>query len=263
MIQDTFYDPEDGTDLKLTLLSSDRKQLDPKHWLQFDSKNQEFYGVPKTGDRGVKEYLLTAEDHKGLLAHDGLVVDVTYPNSRDYTTLFEMTLGMTYDDFNNSIVQRRFIERLAKLFGDATTANIQIRAIRKIDGNHTFIGYFNTTLYRPHNVCPSDVIAKLRKVLLYDETIQHKANDIIGSEFKLSKINLTPLGACIERTTDHVHHAIVPIKPDDTTGSGFKDDYLLTFILPAIIILAMILVATIIACYLHRRRMTGKMELGK
>lgn len=62
---------------------------------------------------------------------------------------------------------------------------------------------------------------------------------------------------------DTIHHAHIPIKTDDTQQSSFSDDYLLTFVLPAVIIIGMILVAAIIACVLHRRRMTGKMELGK
>lgn len=62
---------------------------------------------------------------------------------------------------------------------------------------------------------------------------------------------------------DTIHHAHVPVKTDDTPHSTFSDDYLLTFVLPAVVIIAMILIAAIIACCLHRRRMTGKMELGK
>lgn len=58
--QDTFYDPEDGNELKLKLLTTERQTLDPNHWLQFDSKNQEFYGVPRQSDLGRKEYLLVS-----------------------------------------------------------------------------------------------------------------------------------------------------------------------------------------------------------
>lgn len=58
--QDTFYDPEDGNELKLKLLTTERQTLDPYHWLQFDSKNQEFYGVPRPSDIGRKEYLLVS-----------------------------------------------------------------------------------------------------------------------------------------------------------------------------------------------------------
>lgn len=56
---------------------------------------------------------------------------------------------------------------------------------------------------------------------------------------------------------------IIPIKSEDSTPPVDKDDYLLTFVLPAVIIVAMLLLAAIIACILYRRRLTGKMELGE
>lgn len=95
--QDTFYDPEDGTELKLSLLSIERSKLDARHWLQFDSKNQEFYGVPKYADVGQKEYLLVAEDREGLTAHDALVVVVSTPPKKDYSAVFEFTLGIPHE----------------------------------------------------------------------------------------------------------------------------------------------------------------------
>ena len=183
----------------MSLLSFDRKSLDPQHWLQFDSKNQEFYGIPKFGDHGQKEYLLVAEDRDGLQATDAMVVVVSHPNNREYNNLFELTLGMSYEDFNNSAVQRRFVERIAKFFGDATPANIQIRAIRK---NHTTgkttVSYYNTTLHRPHHICPNEKIEYLKKMLLQpDGNIRHHVKDAIGNEFDLHRINLVPLGACL------------------------------------------------------------------
>ncbi|XP_037036566.1 uncharacterized protein LOC119074510 isoform X2 [Bradysia coprophila] len=260
---DTFYDPEDNTDLKLSLLSLDRAPLDPRHWLQFDAKNQEFFGIPKYGDAGQKEFLLVAEDREGLSATDALVVVVSHPLHREYNTLFEMTLGMPYDEFNNSAVQRRFVERIAQIFGDTTTSSIQIRAIRKMhQSGKTLINYYNTTLHRPHHVCPTEHIEQLRKVLIQsDGNIRHRVKDTLGGEFDLNKVNLIPMGACLE-SDDTVHHAHVPVKTDDTQQSNFSDDYLLTFVLPAVVIILMILIAAIIACCLHRRRMTGKMELG-
>jgi neurexin len=62
-IQDTFYDPEDDTtrSLKLTLLTMDRKQVPLTNWLQFDVKNQEFFGTPMPGDEGRKEYQLVRQ----------------------------------------------------------------------------------------------------------------------------------------------------------------------------------------------------------
>lgn len=244
------------------MISNDRKELNPKHWLQFDSKNREFYGIPKYGDAGQKEYVLVAEDREGLSASDALVVIVSHPPHREYNMLFDFTLGMPYEDFNNSAVQRRFVERTLQVFNDPQIGNIQIRAIRKIHATgKTQVSFYNTTLHRPHHVCPSDDIETLRNILTYhDGKVRPAVNEIIGLEFDITKISFTPVGACL-RHGDTVN-SVIPIKPDDNKGSSFKDDYLLTFALPAIIIVSMLLLACIIACFLHRRRISGKMELG-
>lgn len=246
----------------------ERTALNSKHWLQFDTKNNEFYGVPKYGDVGQKEYLLVATDREGLTANDALVVVVNQPAQSDkFNTMFDMTLGMNFDEFNNSAVQRRFVERIAQIFGDASaTDHIHIRSIRKIHPTgKTMISYYNSTLHRAHHVCPSNDIAQLKRVLLNsDGGVRPRVKDTIGSEFEVMLINLVPVGACLE-AADTVHHAKIPIggNLDDGQTNGFNDDYLLTFVLPAVIIVGMLVLATIIACVLHRRRITGKMELGK
>lgn len=261
--QDTFYDPEDGTDLRLSLLNYDRSALNPKHWLQFDSKNQEFYGVPKYGDAGQSEYVLVAEDREGLQATDALVVVVSDSQHRKYSNAFEFTLNMQYNEFNNSAVQRRFIERIAQVFNDPSTSNILIRSIRPIhQTGATYVTFFNTTLHRPHHECPTEQIDGLRAILMHhDGSIRSRVKEIIGNEFDLAKINFVPTGPCLP-DEKKVLLANVPVKPDDGTMGSFTDEYMLTFILPAIIIGAMLFLTCIIACVLHRRRMTGKMELG-
>ena len=47
-MQDTCYDEQDGGTerLSLSLLTTNRRELSPDAWLQFDSKNQEFVGIP-------------------------------------------------------------------------------------------------------------------------------------------------------------------------------------------------------------------------
>lgn len=249
----------------MSLLTYERSELDPKYWLQFDSKNQEFYGVPKFGDAGQREYVLVAEDREGLQATDALVVVVSQPPHREYSTAFEFTLNMPYEDFNNSASQRRFIERIAQIYNDPTTSNIQIRSIRKIhQTGTTYVTFFNTTLHRPHNVCPTEEIDTLKNILLHkDGSIRPRVKDIIGTEFDLVKIHLAPTGPCLPVDQSKVLTANIPIKPDDSDPLNFKDDHLLTFVLPAVIIFAMLFLTCIIACVLHRRRMTGKMELGK
>ncbi|KFB44386.1 AGAP005162-PB-like protein [Anopheles sinensis] len=259
---DTFYDPEDGSDLKMKLLTTERHSLDPMHWLQFDPKNQEFYGVPRLTDVGQKEYLLMAEDREGLTATDALVVYVNQPaHKRDLSVLFELTLDITHEQFSAAQVQRRFIERLAQVFGDATTNYIKINHIRPI--HHTGqvqVSFFNTSLNRQHQRCPHEEIEGLRNILLHqDSTIRAKVRDILGQEFSLQNVSLVPMDNC--QGFDTPHHATS--EPEKALPPPIsKDDYLLTFVLPTVIILIMLLFAFIIACVLYKRRLTGKMELG-
>lgn len=51
--------------MKMSLLTIERKPIPLHEWLQFDSKNQEFYGVPMRSDVGRKEYQLVVTDKEG------------------------------------------------------------------------------------------------------------------------------------------------------------------------------------------------------
>uniref|UniRef100_A0A182MJB9 Dystroglycan 1 n=1 Tax=Anopheles culicifacies TaxID=139723 RepID=A0A182MJB9_9DIPT len=258
---DTFYDHEDGNELKMKLLTTDRHTLDPYHWLQFDSKNQEFYGVPRTNDIGRKEYLLMAEDREGLTATDALVVVVNAHHKRDYSVLFELTLDITHEQFITAQVQRRFIERLAQVFGDASTHYIKIHHIRPI--HHTGqvqVSFFNTTLNRQHQRCPQEEIEALRNILLHqDSTIRAKVREILGQEFSLQNVSLVPLDNCHGFDTP-LHATSEPEKAAPKPMAN--DDYMLTFVVPTVVIIVMLLFAGIIGCILYKRRLTGKMELG-
>lgn len=56
----------------------------------------------------------------------------------------------------------------------------------------------------------------------------------------------------------------IPADTINEAGSPFKfdEEVLITYVLPAAIILLMLLIALLIACLLYKRRSTGKMELG-
>ncbi len=58
--EDTCFDPEDGSTnrLSLQLLTMRRKELSASSWLQFDSRNQEFVGVPLEEEVGREKYQL-------------------------------------------------------------------------------------------------------------------------------------------------------------------------------------------------------------
>lgn len=73
-LQDTFFDSEDGSsrNMKMSLLTIDRRSIPSYDWLQFDSKNQEFYGVPMSTDVGRKEYQLVVTDKEGKKTYSSI-----------------------------------------------------------------------------------------------------------------------------------------------------------------------------------------------
>uniref|UniRef100_A0A034V5W9 Dystroglycan 1 n=1 Tax=Bactrocera dorsalis TaxID=27457 RepID=A0A034V5W9_BACDO len=261
---DTFYDPNDNEQLTLTLKTKDHKELNPRHWLQFDSKNQEFYGIPKSGDAGSEEYLLVAQDAGGLSATDALVVVVNHAPKKEFSVYFKAYLAIRHEQFNADL-QRKFVERISQLFGDQTTQYVQIRSVTTHhDSDSTIVNFYNTSLYKSHNRCPEEEIEAVRSVyLIKDHMVRDHVKKILGPELNLTNVQALPLGLCHPQT-DIIHRDYVPTKPDQPTlKSSFSEEYMYTIILPAVIIVSMILIACLIACCLHRRRRkSGKMELG-
>lgn len=156
---------------------------------------------------------------------------------------------MAFEQFNNSATQRRFVERMSQVFQDHTTSNILFRSIRHVHhSGNTLITFYNTTLYRTGNRCPDQEIEVLRNVLLHqDSSVRDHIKEVIGSEYDIKKINLVPVGSCQGEDTVH-HDEIAKIKPDSSEPPIFKEDYLLTYVLPSAIILLMLIISLVIAC---------------
>lgn len=259
--EDSFYDPEDGTvrSMKLSLLTMDHSPIPSDNWLQFDIRNQEFYGVPMPSDEGSKEYQLVCEDREGLRAHDGLVV-VVHPAPRvQYSVEFSITINPRYETFiRDTQLKRKFVEKLRDLFEDSDTSNIVIGRIYR---GSTVITWYNRTL--PTTKCPHAEISTLRKVLVNDENqMSHRLISVMGPEFVVLAVGLYPSAVCQGELTP-LHPTDPPPPPvDEFTPMGTSDDYLITFIVPAVIICTMLLLAGVVACVLYRRRRTGKMSVG-
>ncbi|KAM3963280.1 LOW QUALITY PROTEIN: dystroglycan [Aphomia sociella] len=268
--EDTFFDPEDGgtRNLALSLRYSDRSELPAGHWLQFDTRNQEFYGLPAPSDEGSVHYQLIAEDSSKKSAYDSLIVEVVKSPTIRPTVEFQMTMEYPFQqlayDANN---KRKVVEKLAALFGQKTTGNIRILSITD---NPTTIIWYNTSL--PMDRCPKKEIEELRKMIIVDErgstggALKENVDHVFDKDFKVMSIRLIPLGMCAEQYTK-VPKTTVQVHPGSTNLLNTKADtaesgYLVTFIIPAVVIVCMILVAGIIACVLYRRRRTGKMSVG-
>lgn len=200
---DTFYDPEDLSDLKLTLLNEDRTPIDPSHWLQFDTKNKEFYGVPIAlhSPRVEERYVLVAEDKSGLTANDALVVEVINPHlKQDYSATFEYQLDMTLEQFQTAAMKRKFMERVAQFFNKEIN-QIVMKSVRKMQGlGRISVILQNTTLHNEIEGCPRDIERKVRKLrnmlLSSDGSLQEGIKSALGTEFNVQKIHVAKVGEC-------------------------------------------------------------------
>lgn len=200
----------------------------------------------------------------GASATDGLVVVVHPAKSMKHTVEFSMTLDIPYDSFAHSALQKRnFVEKLRDLYGDRDTSSISLHSITN---GSTVITWYNRTL--PESYCAHEEINRLRSVLVKSENDRRSVTDevleVMGTKFPVKQITVIPTGICLgELTGIHSPDSHIPPVDDSKTVGTFHDDYLLTFVLPAIIIAAMLILAGIVACVLHRRRRSGKMSVSE
>lgn len=239
----------------------DRQTIPSSHWLQFDEKNKEFYGIPHASDKGRHEYQLICHDSGGLTATDGLVVSVNQQPSRlnNPSVHFSMKIRQSFESFDkNPRLKRKFVEKLAEIFNDKDTSHIVIESIT----DSTVVTWLNRSLHTI--VCPNDDISRLRQFLINnDESITDRVTKVMNSDFNVESVSVRPSGICLGGST--VYHPDIPIPvPDDSRQTPSRsDDYLITIVLPGVIILTMLLLAGIVACVLiRRRRRSGKLNVG-
>lgn len=70
---------------------------------------------------------------------------------------------------------------------------------------------------------------------------------------------MSPTGICQGEST--IIHQPDNNYPDESSPAESSDDYLITFVVPAVIIAFMLLLAGVVACVLYRRRRSGKMNV--
>ncbi|KAF6216608.1 hypothetical protein GE061_000952 [Apolygus lucorum] len=258
--EDTFYDPEDGNtrNMKLSLLTmNERARIPSNHWLQFDTKNQEFYGIPFTV--GSTEYQLVCEDSGGRDASDVLVVTVQPAPRVMYNVQFSMTLAMEYNELmENPKLQRSFVEKLALVFGDPNTNAIVISGFAP---GSTVVTWHNKTL--PTHYCPENEILTLRQIMLGDdEKVTQSVLKVMAPEFQVISTKLTPTGFCQGALTEISTGNNEQAPNNDVTAVVNSEHYIIGLVIPALVIAVMLLCAGLVACILYRRKRTGKMSVG-
>uniref|UniRef100_A0A8D8VFS9 Dystroglycan 1 n=1 Tax=Cacopsylla melanoneura TaxID=428564 RepID=A0A8D8VFS9_9HEMI len=266
--EDTFFDREDGgtRKLRLHLKTMDRTTIPPNNWLQFDVKNQEFYGIPQLSDEGRKEYQLVCEDSGKSTANDGLEVIVSLPGPSYYSATFSLTLMKPVSHFDRPAVRRAFVEKLARLFGDRDAKNlvgIEFESLG-VEGDQSVVRWANATLSSKVE-CPEATIGVLRQVLLSDEDIlQETLISSLESDYEVVSASVKPTGIC-EGLKTPLHVPGVERKPafnSKSTPVNTSVEYMITIVAPLVVIVTMLLCAAFIACLLYRRRHTGKMSVG-
>ncbi|CAG9821358.1 unnamed protein product [Phaedon cochleariae] len=263
---DTFYDPEDVDPrmLNISLLTKDRQPLPSHNWLQFDNKNREFFGIPRKD--GTTEYHLVCTDSGGLPVTDSLEVVVTPPDKKAYNVEFSMNVNIQSDEYithemfvNNAVLQKKMVDKLMLLFGEATPSNFHFPPFRKSEDS-TIVTWFNKSL--PVHRCPFEEIKRLESIVhnLNDRSISHRVHAIMEPEFRVSTIKVNLMGSCRpKKPKDSRPEEGVPI--EETTPRSSNDEYLITFIVPAVIIAIMLVLAAVAAIIMYRRRRMGKMNV--
>ncbi|CAG0895474.1 unnamed protein product [Cyprideis torosa] len=270
--EDTFYDTEDG-DTRNMLLSLRVTDTDtpipPNNWLQFDIKNQEFYGIPLKGDLGKREYTLMCADRDGEHARDALVVYVEHrPMFEHFNVEFTVEFEGDYTTFINSTRDKtRIVEKIADQFGDRTPEHVVVMDVRSGDrlsnGNTVVVAWRNKTI--PKRPCPSKLIKELRtKVLDEHGMVSASLVDRFAPDFIVTHAEMIPLEDCLGQLTPTKE--LPPnrggLPPDSTPSSSTgAEEFLATFLVPTVVVIALILAAAILACLLYRRNRKGSLTV--
>jgi len=256
---DMCWDKENGgtRDLNLQLLTLTRLEVDSDNWLQFDTKNQEFVGVPLENDVGREEYQLVCSDSEGYSAIDGIEVStLSRPFFEKFNVLFVFVFNDTLDDGPRLARSRvKLMKKIAKIFRDSDTSHI---VLSKVDPVSYEVAWYNKSL--SSRDCPVEEIMETKNFLLHrDVTVRQRVVQAFEPQFHLADIKMLMLGSCLEIAS--------PPNPA-TTGDPIHDllppqEYILAFVVPALIIVGMLLLAIVIACILHRKRKAGKLDMFK
>lgn len=227
------------------------------------------------------------KDGGGLTANEALVVVVHPAPPHPYNVEFRMTLAApSLDELEDSAAtKRRLMERLGQLFGDSDARNLVLAGLRPPPYQHVVSGpspavevsWYNKSL--PREECPEQEVAALRRMLMSEEaqssgnpslpgaSLGGRVAEVMKPEFPVLRIAMVPTALCQGELT-FVHAPAPPEPPSDedlaTFGSSASsDEYLITYIVPAVVIAAMILLAGLVACALYRRRRRGKLAVGE
>ena len=153
-----------------------------------------------------------------------------------------------------------FYFQIAELYGDADMSNIVVLRIAK--GSVVF-SWHNKTIQTDDGVCPQAEIDHLVSYMINSDKTLNSTFVKKMLPYVVTMAGSRPLGNCDG-------HGVLP-QPETTPEKPVVDeigpiphrsesDLLITFIVPAIVIACMLLLACIIACCLYRRKRKGSLS---
>ncbi len=201
-------------------------------------------------------------DRFGLSAIDGIEIVVF---NRAFAERFGVEFRLSFQsDISGERVQ--LAETLPQFFGDNGPENVIVRSVE--DNEHSLV-WLNKSLARAP--CNDPAIAWIRNRLL-DPVSGRPAPALVRhlAMYELSNVEVRMRSTCAKTTPapaeedagggkdrvndgdegSNVFHGLIPSSED-----------LLTFLVPAVIIVGMLLLALLLACLLHQKRKAGKLNL--
>nr|XP_027220783.1 dystroglycan-like [Penaeus vannamei] len=223
---DTFEDIEDGTtrDLRLLFRTSDGQAIGRNSWIQFNPSRQEIYALPLEDKIGRYTFLLEAMDSEGKTITDSIMIHVQQSKearnfNHRFTATFRVEKKYEYDFVYSLDWKIKVVEKIAQIYGDPDTDNINVRSISE---NPTKLTWTNTTLTNSRSpVCPEAQLLAVQKVLVEgnEHDLTREVKEAFQPEFHLKRIHPHFMGSCEEDSAlkPGMPH---PPGPEDTSRGG-------------------------------------------
>ncbi|KAG0723144.1 Dystroglycan [Chionoecetes opilio] len=199
---DTFEDLEDGDTRHLALAFKSIQGMDVgiNSWIQFNADAKELYALPLEKHVGRYGFILEATDSEGKMGMDTVKIHVQQPREgRNYNHRFTAVFmpEKKYDfEFTHALDwQIKVVEKVARLYGDRDTENINVRSIST---NPHKVTWTNTTLTNPRStLCPTDELEAVAEVVVSgDHGMTREIQEAFEPEFLLKRVHVHYMGHC-------------------------------------------------------------------
>lgn len=194
---DVFTDCEvNGTrEMELKLFQETTDIIDPKFFIQFDTKKQRIFGLPMD-DHMNKKYnfnLFANKKSSSLLAKTDFQIHIKgVKNKKTINHELSVTVDYDFDKFMANVEDRiSLASKIARVYGDSDTKKL---TVTKILNGSVLYGWSNSTL--ASKTCPSQEITGLvKKLVREDGTLNDQAVQKLRP-FILLSADVKPLGSC-------------------------------------------------------------------